>query len=112
VGLKPREKGGTVEIIPIKNSDVLTLFIQKQLDAAWVPEPWGTKLIKETKARLVLDERDLWTGRQFATMIIVVRREFLEPHSDLVEAFLGAHTGVVNWMGKNPAEAKKSPTLH
>src|SRR5207248_579343 len=58
-GLSPREKGGTVEIMPIKNPDVLALFLRGQLDAAWVPEPWATRLVKEARAQRVVDERDL-----------------------------------------------------
>src|SRR5712664_4287151 len=44
-GLKPRDKGGDVQIIPMANPDQLTLFLKKDLDAAWAPEPWATRLI-------------------------------------------------------------------
>ena len=46
-GYKTKEKGGNVEVIPAKNPDILTLFLKKEIDGAWVPEPWGEKLIKE-----------------------------------------------------------------
>jgi NitT/TauT family transport system substrate-binding protein len=38
-GLKPRERGGDVQITPIANPDQLTLFLRKHLDAAWAPNP-------------------------------------------------------------------------
>ncbi len=41
------DKGGDVQVIPMANPDQLTLFLQKQLDAAWAPEPWATRLIQE-----------------------------------------------------------------
>src|SRR6202162_3643070 len=44
-GLKPRDKGGDVQVIPTSNPDELTLFLKGQLDAAWAPEPWAARLV-------------------------------------------------------------------
>jgi len=44
-GLKAREKGGDVQVLPITNPDQLTLFLKGQLDAAWAPEPWAARLV-------------------------------------------------------------------
>src|SRR6266513_2087858 len=46
-GLKSREKGGDVQVIPISNPDQLTLFLKGQIDAAWAPEPWAARLVHE-----------------------------------------------------------------
>lgn len=106
-GLKPKEKGGTVEVLPVKNPDVLALFVKKELDAAWVPEPWMTRLSKETGAKIVIDERDLWPNRQFTTTVVVVRTKFLQEYPALVEAILKAHLETLQWMQQNKAEAMK-----
>src|SRR5689334_24918840 len=71
-GLKLREKGGDIQVLPIANADQLNLFQKKQLDAAWAPEPWVSRLIHDANGRLFLDERDLWPNRQFATTLLVV----------------------------------------
>ncbi|HEY6884453.1 MAG TPA: ABC transporter substrate-binding protein, partial [Nitrososphaeraceae archaeon] len=42
-GLKTTDQGGNVVLTPIANPDILTLFLKKQLDGAWVPEPWATR---------------------------------------------------------------------
>jgi NitT/TauT family transport system substrate-binding protein len=105
-GLRSREKGGTVEVLPIKNPDILALFKRKELDAAWVPEPWATRLLKETDARLVVDERDLWPDGRFATTVVVVRTAYLEKHPDRVEELLEAHVRSLGWLKKNPEEAR------
>ncbi len=42
--LKATDRGGDVQVIPLPNPEQLTLFIQKELDAAWAPEPWATRL--------------------------------------------------------------------
>ncbi len=105
-GLQPREKGGTVEILPVKNPDILALFKRKQLDAAWVPEPWASRLVAEGNGRLVVDERDLWPNGRFTTTVLVARTKFLEEHPALINLLLQAHLRSVEWLGKNPEEGQ------
>src|SRR5438445_8174225 len=71
-GLKPIEKGGDVQIMPMANPDQLTLFQKKELDAAWAPEPWATRLIRDGNGRLFLDERTLWPKGQFIVTNLIV----------------------------------------
>ena len=106
-GLKTRDKGGDVEIIPVPNADQLALFLRKDLDAAWAPEPWATRLIREANGRLFLDERSLWPNGQFVTALLIVRTEFLERHPDLVKSWLRAHVELTAWIGQHPADAKR-----
>ncbi len=51
-GLKTREKGGDVQIMPITNADQFTLFLKGQLDAAWAPEPWAARLVHEAGGKI------------------------------------------------------------
>ena len=90
-GYKTKEKGGNVEVIPVKNPDILTLMLKKEIDGAWVPEPWGEKLIKEGNARQFLDERTLWPNGKFVTANIVVNPEYLRANPDVIKKFLEAH---------------------
>jgi NitT/TauT family transport system substrate-binding protein len=106
-GMKPREKGGDVQVLPITNPDQLTLFLKGQLDAAWAPEPWAARLVHEGGGRIFLDERDLWPNRQFAITILIVHPKFLKEHPDLVKNFLRAHVELTEWIAKNPAQAKQ-----
>src|SRR5437016_4683559 len=71
-GMKSQDKGGDVQVVPLANPDQLTLFLKKELDAAWAPEPWATRLIREGNGRLFLDERDLWPQGQFVTTHLIV----------------------------------------
>src|SRR5438477_7142864 len=105
-GLQPREKGGSVQILPVKNPDVLALFLSKQIDAAWVPEPWATRLVHEARARRVLDERDLWPLREFATTVLVARAGFLQDHPREVQAVLRAHLATIDWLRAHPADGR------
>jgi NitT/TauT family transport system substrate-binding protein len=106
-GLKAREKGGDVQILPITNADQFTLFLKGQLDAAWAPEPWASRLVHEAGGKLFLDERDLWPNREFVTANLIVRPKFLKEHPDVVKNFLRAHVELTDWINKNPAQAKQ-----
>lgn len=106
-GLKPLDLRGSVEIMPLKNSDILTAMKRKQIDAAWVPEPWATRLIQEANCKLVVDERDLWPGRRFTTTVVVVRQEFATRNPLAVRQFLRAHERAVGFIQTHSSEAQK-----
>ncbi len=105
-GLSAKEKGGTVEILPIKNPDILALFLKGQLDAAWVPEPWATRLLHEAHARLIVDERDLWPDKRFTTTVLIARKAYLEQHPEQVKAVLQAHLNTIAWIQANTDAAQ------
>ena len=106
-GLNSTDKGGNVSVLPVTPADTLTLFQKKELDAAWVTEPWISRLVKEGHASLKIDERDLWAQKRFATTVVIVRNGFLKEHPDLVAKFLTAHVQTVDWIGTHPDEAAK-----
>ena len=89
------------------NPDQLTLFLKKELDAAWAPEPWATRLIREGNGRLFLDERDLWPNGQFVTTNLIVSTKFLQEHPDVVKNWLRAHVELTDWINGHLPEAKK-----
>ena len=99
--------GRDVQVLPIKNADILLLFQQGKLDGAWVPEPWVSRLIREGGAKIFLDERTLWPGGKFTTSVVVVRTGFYRKNRNLVKRFLDAHVEMTGWIVKNPADAQK-----
>lgn len=105
-GLKTSDKGGTVKIVPTANADILTLFQQGKIDGAWVPEPWGTRLLQEAGGKVYLDERTLWPDGKFVTTLVVVSAKFLNARPDLVKKFLQAHVESSVFVGSNAAAAK------
>ena len=106
-GLKPRERSGTVEILPLRNPDILNLFMQRQIDGAWVPEPWATRLIKEAGGEIFLDERNLWKEKRFCSTLMIVGKNFLEKHPGLVRRWLEAHIKITQWINQNQGKAKE-----
>ena len=105
-GMKTNDKGGDVKVIPVANPDQLTLFLKKQLDAAWAPEPWASRLIHEANGRMFLDERELWPNGQFVTTQLIVSTKFLKEHPDLVKTWLRAHVELTDWIKAHTSEAK------
>jgi sulfonate transport system substrate-binding protein len=106
-GLKTTDKGGDVQVMPIHNADQLTLFLKKQLDAAWAPEPWATRLEREGNGRIFLDERSLWPHGQFVITNLVVSTRFLREHPDLVKNWIRAHVELTDWINSHLQDSKK-----
>jgi NitT/TauT family transport system substrate-binding protein len=106
-GMKTTDKGGDVQVIPLANPDQLTLFLKKELDAAWAPEPWATRLIQEGNGRLFLDERTLWPDGNFVLTHLIVRTQFLKEHPDLVKNWIRANVELTEWINGHVPEAKK-----
>lgn len=105
-GLKTKDKGGEVEVLPAQNPDILQLFLTNKIDAAWVPEPWATRIVQEAGAVRAIDERELWPNRQFTTTVLIARTEYMKHHPELVEAVARANAEAIAWMKVHPAEAK------
>jgi NitT/TauT family transport system substrate-binding protein len=103
-GLKTKDKGGTVEVIPTENSTILTLFTKGDIDGAWVPEPWGARLVG-AGGQILLDERDLWPDGQFTTAVLVARKDFMDKNPELVKKWLATHVDITTWEQKNPDQA-------
>ncbi len=99
--------GGDVSVLPQENAQTLERFRDGALAGAWVPEPWASRLVLEGGGKVLVDERDLWPGKQYTTTVLLVRREFLEKHPDRVEALLRGHVEATKWLTANPDEARK-----
>jgi NitT/TauT family transport system substrate-binding protein len=106
-GLKTRDRGGDVQVIPVANADQMTLFLKKELDAAWAPEPWASRLVREANGRILLDERTLWPNGQFITAHLIVSSKFLQARPDLVRKWLEAHVEITEWINGHGSEAKQ-----
>jgi NitT/TauT family transport system substrate-binding protein len=104
-GLAPTEKGGTVQVVPTENPSILDLMRLDQIDGAWVPEPWASRLIVEAGATLFLDERSLWPDGKFVTANIIVSTKYLQDNPDIVRLWLATHVDITLWEQSNPQEA-------
>lgn len=97
---------GDLAVVPQANPDILTGFLDGQIDGAWVPEPWATRLVEEGGGQVLVDERDEWPDGEFVTTHVLVRTEFLEANPELVEQFLEGVVDAIQFTNENPAEAQ------
>ncbi len=104
--IKLKEVGGDTEVLPVSNSDHVTLFLKKEIDASWTVEPWVSILERNAGGKVFLNEADLWKDGQYATTVVLVRAKFLAEHPDVVKRFLETHVQITDWINSHPEEAK------
>jgi NitT/TauT family transport system substrate-binding protein len=101
------EGGGEVSITPQENAQTLETFRSGQIDGAWVPEPWATRLVQEGGGKVLVDERTLWPGGQFVTTHLVVRTKFLKEHPDAVRRLVDGQVQANDLVNADPVEAQR-----
>jgi NitT/TauT family transport system substrate-binding protein len=97
--------GGDVEVVNIENAEALTLFREGDLDGAWVPEPWATRLILERGGHVLVDERDLWPDGEFVTTHLIVATGFLDEQPDVVSGLLNGLVDTIDTINADPGAA-------
>ena len=107
-GFKTTDQGGNVAVVAVANPDILTLFLKKEIDGAWVPEPWATRLIKDANGRIFLDERSIWPGGKFVTANIAASTDYLKNNPDVISKLLSAHVNETLWINNHKNDAIKA----
>jgi ABC transporter, substrate-binding protein, aliphatic sulfonates family len=100
------EGGGEVSILPQDNATALQALATGEIDGAWVPEPWASRMVSEDGAHVLVNEADLWPDKQFVVTNVVVRTEFLAQHPELVKAFLSGLLDAIDYISADPAGAQ------
>lgn len=98
--------GGDVNVLPQDNAQTLTAFKQGQIDGAWVPEPWASRLVVEGGGKVLVDERDLWPSGQFVTTNLIVSKQFLDAHPKRTKALLEGLYQATQYINANPTDAQ------
>jgi NitT/TauT family transport system substrate-binding protein len=106
-GLHETKDGGDVTIVPEDNSVTLTAFESGAIDGAWVPEPWATRLQTEGGGKVLVNEKSLWPDGRFVTTLLMVKKEFLDAHPDVIENLIAGLADSIDLIRSNPAQAKE-----
>jgi NitT/TauT family transport system substrate-binding protein len=99
--------GGDVKIIPQENATTLDTFKAGQIDGAWVPEPWATRLVTEGGGKILVAEKDLWPEGEYVTTNLLVTTKFLDAHPDVVQNLIAGLGNAIDFIANSPAEAEK-----
>ena len=100
-GFKVTQTGGDVTVLPTNNPDQLALLQNGGVDAVWTVEPWVTRLEREAKGRVFLEDKNI------ITTWLVSSNKFLGGQRDLVKKIVAANAELTDWMQKNTDEAQK-----
>jgi NitT/TauT family transport system substrate-binding protein len=100
-GFKVTQTGGDVIVLPTANPDQLPLFLNGGVDAVWTVEPWVTRLERDAKGRVFLEDKNV------ITTWLVSSAKFLSGHRDLAKKAAAANAELTDWMHNNPSEAQK-----
>jgi NitT/TauT family transport system substrate-binding protein len=89
-------------VLPVPNAEQSALMARGEIDASWAPEPWGARLVAETDAKIIAEEKDLWPNGQFSLTVVVTTPEFLKKHPDIVRKILTVHHNWTKRLNDNP----------
>lgn len=103
--LKRNNLLGKVKIIAIPPQDIGTAFFTMSIDAACLPEPWGTILIEKGIAKLLVDEKSIFNNGNYPVTLLVINKRFMDRHPDLTEKIILAHNKANQFVAENPQEA-------
>ena len=100
-GFRVTLTGGDATVIPTANPDQLGLFQNGGVDAVWTVEPWVTRLERDAKARVFVEDKAT------ITTWLVSSVKFLHDRRDLAKKIADANVELTKWMQQNQAEAQK-----
>src|SRR6476660_4020131 len=100
-GFRVTQTGGDVLVIPTANPDQLALFQNGGVDAVWTVEPWVTRLERDAKAHVFLEDKDT------ITTWLVSSVKFLHDRRELAKKIADANVELTKWIKANPAEAER-----
>jgi len=100
-GFKVTQVGGEVTVVPTNNPDQLALLQNGGVDAVWTVEPWVTRLEREAKAGVFLEDKDV------ITTWLVSSTKFVNGQRELAKKITAANAELTDWIQQNPGQAQK-----
>jgi NitT/TauT family transport system substrate-binding protein len=97
---------GKVSVTNLENAQTLDAFKKGDVQAAWLPEPWASRLVLDAGAKVLLDEKELWPSGRFPTTVLIVRTAYLRDHPRTVQALLRGLVDAVDYAGTNKTDAQ------
>ncbi|ADY56435.1 aliphatic sulfonates family ABC transporter, periplasmic ligand-binding protein [Syntrophobotulus glycolicus DSM 8271] len=98
---KANLKAEDVEIESLASPEAANAVMQKQVDAAIIPDPLLTSALASKKVTLITTAEGLIPGETF----IAARTEFVQKYPEVVKKFLELHQQTLTWVSANQEEA-------
>lgn len=106
-GLDSIENGGDVRVFAFAPATILAEMRRGDIDGAWLPEPWATRMVQTIGATRFLDERDLWPNRQFSSALLVSRPSFRSARDADVAKVVAALHAEIDRANASPSAARE-----
>jgi NitT/TauT family transport system substrate-binding protein len=100
-GFRVTQTGGDVMVIPTANPDQLGLFQSGRVDAVWTVEPWVTRLERDARAKVFLEDTNI------ITTWLVSSVKFLNNNREMAKKVAAANQDLTDWIQAHPDEAQK-----
>lgn len=106
-GLKEVGNGGDVTVIGSANADIVNLLDRGDIDAALVPEPWASTIEKQMDVEVLLDYDEVFLNGNYPTAVVIVNKDFMDNHPQMVKEFLEAHNDITGYINNNIETSQK-----
>lgn len=91
-----------LNIIAIPMQDTGSAFFTMSVDAACLPEPWGTILLEKGNFNLIEDEKSLFANGKYPVTLLIVKSEYQKKNPDAVKRFIKAHEKINMFIAEKP----------
>ena len=105
VYLEKKNLSDKTKVIAIPSQDVGTTFFTMSLDAACLPEPWGTILLDKKACSVLADEKEILNNGNYPTTVLVVNKNYAEKNPDAILNFLSAHNKTIEYINEHNDES-------
>src|SRR5437870_9735974 len=100
-GFNVTQTGGDVIVVPTNNPDQLALFQSGGVDAVWTVEPWVTRLEREAKGKVFLEDTNV------ITTWLASSAKFLRDRREFAKKTAAANVELTKWIQEHEVEAQK-----
>ena len=94
-----------IKFLAIPSQDTATAFFTMSIDAACLPEPWGTILTEKMICQVLENEKSILNNGNYPVTLLVVNKKYAKEHSNIVSRFINAHNITTSLINNNPQEA-------
>ncbi|GLY93263.1 ABC transporter substrate-binding protein [Actinoplanes sp. NBRC 103695] len=101
-----QQGGGDVSVLPQDNATAIQAFAQGAIDGAWVPEPNLSRMVLDSKGKILVNEKDLWPNGQFVTTHLIVKQDFLKKYPGTVKKLIQGHVASIKYIKDNGEKAQ------
>lgn len=105
-GITSKRIDGTMTHETGAPAQYITMFKQGRVDVATAPEPWGTYLVQNADANVVIPSTEISFGKTLPAAVYAVNGDLAENNPDFVQNLVNAHKQATDFINENPEEAK------